>query len=261
MSNRASYMEGFAPRDGQPLYPELRNGCVGEWVPCLGPTGSTLRDWSGYGNHSTDVSVSQWGVSDGRHRTGFTGSESYTIPHAAQLLPSTALSVMVFARVNSLTGNPFLIDKNFNSSFFMQLYGTNQIEFGAVFSAGGYVDSGTNAYSLSTPQCFIGTFNSVQDTIRIYINGIQKAVSTSATAAMPSGTGAIRIGRQQSVAQGFLNGSIYEIRIYSRELSQKEAALLSLRPGISQELAPRRRSSVQVVTGNRRRRLLVGAGS
>ena len=257
----ASYSNGFAPRDGQPLYPELWRGCVGAWNPCLGPTGLTLRDWSGYGNHSTDVSVSQWGVSEGKYRTGFTGSESYTIPHAAQLLPSTALSVMVFARVNNLTGNPFLIDKNFSTSFYMQLYGTNQIEFGAVFSAGGYVNSGTNAYSLNTPQCFIGTFNSVQDTIRVYINGIQTVVSTSATAAMPSGTGTIRVGRQQSAVQSFLNGSIYEIRIYSRELSQQEAALLSLRPGISQELAPRRRSSVQVAGFNRRRRLLIGASS
>jgi hypothetical protein len=167
---------------------------------------------------------------------------------------------MVFAQAETLTGNPFLIDKGYNSAFYMQLFGTNQIEFGAVFSAGGYLSTGINAYSLATPQCFIGTFNSVQDTIRIYTGGNQKAVSNAATAAMPSGTGEIRVGRQQNSANSFLNGSIYEIRIYSRELAPQEVSVLSLRPGIAYELAPRRRSS-SAVQFNRRRRLLIGASS
>jgi len=48
-----TYQNGFAPRDGEPLFPELWDGCVGAWNPGLGPSGLTLRDWSPYKNHGT----------------------------------------------------------------------------------------------------------------------------------------------------------------------------------------------------------------
>lgn len=48
-----SYANGFAPRDYEPEYPQLWNGCVGAWCPSLGPTGATLRDWSGRANIGT----------------------------------------------------------------------------------------------------------------------------------------------------------------------------------------------------------------
>lgn len=48
-----SYHNGFAPRDGAPLYPQLWAGCTGAWCPSLGPTGAVLRDWSGKARHGT----------------------------------------------------------------------------------------------------------------------------------------------------------------------------------------------------------------
>jgi len=47
-----SYQNGFATR-GESDAPGLWTGCVGLWAPSLGPTGLTLRDQSGYGNHGT----------------------------------------------------------------------------------------------------------------------------------------------------------------------------------------------------------------
>lgn len=48
-----SYKQGFARSRGDARYPGLRDGLVGLWLPALGPTGLTLRDISGYGNHGT----------------------------------------------------------------------------------------------------------------------------------------------------------------------------------------------------------------
>jgi hypothetical protein len=48
-----TYANGFAPRDGQAIWPELWRGCVGAWNPGLGPTGLRLYDWSPYRNHGT----------------------------------------------------------------------------------------------------------------------------------------------------------------------------------------------------------------
>ena len=72
-----SYANGFAPRDGQPLYPELWRGCVGAWNPGLGPTGLTLRDWSGFGNHGTLTNMeldTDWTPSQGKWSLALDGT-------------------------------------------------------------------------------------------------------------------------------------------------------------------------------------------
>ncbi len=48
-----SYADGFAPRDGLPANPNLRQGLVGLWSTGLGPTGLMLRDQSGLQNVGT----------------------------------------------------------------------------------------------------------------------------------------------------------------------------------------------------------------
>ena len=76
----ASYANGFAPRDGRPLYPEFSHGLIGNWAPCLGPTGLTLRDWSGRANHGTLTNMvpgDDWIVSDGRYSLDFDGSNDF----------------------------------------------------------------------------------------------------------------------------------------------------------------------------------------
>jgi hypothetical protein len=48
-----SYSQGFARYAAQSEAPGLWRGLVGSWCPFLGPTGLTLRDWSGHHNHGT----------------------------------------------------------------------------------------------------------------------------------------------------------------------------------------------------------------
>jgi len=50
-SIRPSHQTGFARSAGKSAYPGLWRGLVGAWVPALGPTGGTLVDVSGFGNH------------------------------------------------------------------------------------------------------------------------------------------------------------------------------------------------------------------
>ena len=51
------YGQGFARCQAECEYPELWKGLVGSWAPYLGSTGTTLRDWSGHGNHGTLTSM------------------------------------------------------------------------------------------------------------------------------------------------------------------------------------------------------------
>ena len=255
-----SYANGFAPRDGSPLYPELWRGCVGAWAPCLGPTGVTLRDWSGRSNHSSDVIVSQWAVRSGGWATKFGSTDFYTIPHTAALQPANGISVSVWCKINSTTGNPFLLDKNYVSSWWLQAFGTNQIEWGIRNVATGVIDTDTNAFPTAALTHIAGTFSDSADRMIVYINGRPVISSTSITSTIASNTDALYVGRRNSAATNFLNGEIHEVRVYDRELTQNEVAFLAMRRGIAYELAPRRRSSSGVAF-NRRRRLLVGAGS
>ena len=48
-----SYWNGFAHSAGESAYPESWKGLIGAWCPSLGPSGSTLRDLSGFGRHGT----------------------------------------------------------------------------------------------------------------------------------------------------------------------------------------------------------------
>lgn len=51
--HRPSWKQGLARNQAGARYPGLWDGLVGAWLPSLGPTGTTLRDISGYGNDGT----------------------------------------------------------------------------------------------------------------------------------------------------------------------------------------------------------------
>ncbi len=52
-SHTPSYKQGYARNAAESAAPGLWKGLVGPWAPSLGPTGLTLRDLSGFGNHGT----------------------------------------------------------------------------------------------------------------------------------------------------------------------------------------------------------------
>lgn len=63
-------------------YPELWDGCVGAWAPCLGPTRLKLYDLSGNGRHGTLTNMAQasdWPKSFGQHCLDFDGTNDYVI--------------------------------------------------------------------------------------------------------------------------------------------------------------------------------------
>jgi hypothetical protein len=58
-------------------HPDLWNGVVGYWAPCLGPTGLRLHDVSRYGNWGTLTNMdaaSDWVIDGGQYALDFDGS-------------------------------------------------------------------------------------------------------------------------------------------------------------------------------------------
>ncbi len=272
-----SYANGFAPRDGRPLYPELWRGCVGAWAPCLGPTGLTLRDWGGFGNHGTLTSMdagTDWVVSQGRYALDFDSVNDRVetaSTTAGQFLGNQPFSVYVRFRAASF-GRVLVARRGFTWSnpsewaLFAANSGTpfayicDGVSYGTRLGTGGTAGRLiTNTWHDMVMTWDGGTtYTSVTFWVDGKIDAQNNVDSSGAFASIKSANLPLTIGAEYVGTH--LNGQISDVRLYRRILSPSEIRSLSLRPGIAYELAPRRRSSV-AVQFNRRRRLLIGAGA
>lgn len=264
-----SYANGFAPRDGQPLYPELWRGCVGAWAPCLGPTGLTLQDWSGFGNHGTltnMVAGDDWVTSQGRYALDFDGSND-SVNSPLVVNNSAGFSISIWQRFNAYTSSfPVLIKLAMSSSagapFFLFWSTTAGYEGLNIGSSSYFSRQRTNTpVSVGIWQHVAVTCEgngSVAGSYKVYLNGASSNLIASGTYAVVSNV--TQVGTTGG-AGTFFDGCLDDLRAYNRALTVSDVKSLASRRGIAYELAPRRRSSVQVAAFNRRRRLLVGAGS
>jgi len=255
-----SYADGFAPRDGQPLYPSLWRGCVGAWAPCLGPTGLTLRDWSGFGKHGTltNMAGDDWVNARGRYALDFDASNDYVSLGTPLVAGSSPRSVTIRAKLNAVASGG--INRIMYSCGATASAGT-QFEFGQNGSTGGtwYFQGFAANANFSTGDTLEHSHTVTYDgsVLRWWMDGI---VLGAATLALNTNATSHAIGYDIVFNSAFFNGYVKDLLIHNRVLSSNEIKLLSSRSGIAYELAPRRRASL-VAGFNRRRRLLVGAGS
>lgn len=253
---RGSYANGFAPRDGRPLYPGLWRGCVGAWAPCLGPTGLRLQDNTDFGNHGTLTGMdpaTDWVVSGGKYALKFSTNKYVLNATSTSFLGVSRYSVSCWAAGNSRGGGSF-----------------GRIWFsGSGASATDIIATGTNQLSwrMSSSQALAFAFN-FDGTVRhiacvydsgvrqsVYVNGVLVATRT------PGATSAdFNAGFRISDNSSWWDGHVLDVIAYTRVLTDNEISILSQRPGIAYEMAPRRRYNVQgaAPTTNRRRRILLG---
>lgn len=264
MSLPASYHSGFAPRDGQPLYPSLWRGCIGAWAPCLGPSGLTLRDWSVYGRNASlsgFTAVSDWVLSSGRYSLSFDGTDNvietgYSVSGLSQVSLSfwgwraTTSSRMIVVDRNGAGTSGFGFDAFTDGNMYI-LAANGSNSYGSVSGSG---TVGWHNYSI----VFNGNGSGNSERLRFWRDGVQQTLTYTGTIPATIGTtsntfrpGAWDVGRSI--------GNKDDLRLYDRVLNANDIVMLSSRRGIAYELAPRRRSSPAAAAFNRRRRLLVGA--
>ena len=250
-----TYANGFAPRDGSPLYPELWRGCVGAWNPGLGVSGLTLRDQSGFNRHGTLTNGPTFAANQGRYAMSFDGINDYvSIGNSIAGLSGFAITVSAMVRSQLIGSNQFILDASTDPSVgngvSIRIRDNGTIRFwnyNANFNA-----NSTGTLSANTWYHVAATWDA--NISRIYINGVADGTNTGDSNLLGN---TYRIGHS-AVLGGPFNGNIDDIRIYNRALSAQEIRTLATRRGIAYEMAPRRRSSVQVTT-NRLRRALIGS--
>lgn len=265
---RGSYYNGFAPRDGMPLYPSLWQGCIGAWAPCLGPTGLTLRDWSAYRNHGTLTNMdpaTDWALSGGAHALNFGGSNRYVVIPNSRINTTRGAIWCRFAINTPSSTFPFLMD-----AFGNERYGIFHDAANLYFRAGtGQVSVSRTTWGVSNGVMVTAAVTWFASTLIAFINGVQ--VASGAYSVSGSGIGTGYIGTSSLGSPGGnpgnreFNGVIDEVRFYGIDLNQSAFGLLASRRGIAYDLAPFRMPYSEQVAGFQaawalRQRLILGGG-
>lgn len=254
-------------------YPGLWRGCVGAWAPCLGPTGLTLRDWSGFGNHGANTNGAAFATSSGRYAISLTGSSSQwvnagsatqcqlqTLSCSFWVNPGTQVASFSFTGVLGFGRNGWQVghDRVNNTIVFAKSFVASTTQTAIA------VTQNTWAHIAITCQDVAGT-----KTVVFYKNGVIFSTSSAfvQTFSFGESTSQLAIGREAGPTtpqNTFFTGFVDDARVYSRVISQQEITMLASRRGIAYELAPLRRSSVQVggfkAAWVPRQKLIVGGG-
>ena len=254
MSRLASYIGGMYPLIGDPAYPELWRGCVGAWAPCLGPTGLTLRDWSGFQSHGTLTNMdvgSDWVSSFGRYALDFDGSNDWVTSPSVGVNTTSRSASFWFRTTRSVVGGNYMCVLGWGAgstgAAFYVYVGTDAAAGTDTLGVTQFGDSiGGGSLAVNTGLWTHGAVTNVGTTWTVFVNGLQVGQKSMTTA--PASGNTVSIGRWPFSTPVSTNanfdGQLDDIRIFNRVLSVNEIRILSSRRGIAYELAPRRRGKV-----------------
>ena len=254
ISRPGSYQTGFAPRDFPPRYPQLWNGCVGAWCASLGPTGTTLRDWSGFGQHGTLTGLTianAWTAKQGKWANTLAGASGYISLSDYDNYTPTTTGFSAGGWMNPTNAQVVLLSKDGSGAReFGMVYGTAGIKPCCyVFdnSGGGYIGRAASAdLTIGSWSHWFFTYSggTTSASVKVFVNGIQTDNANyqgGVTFTQPRNTSQVlRIGADNWGT--WYTGSVDDCRIYNRCLSPNEVALLALQRGIAYEPATKARS-------------------
>lgn len=248
-----TYANGFAPRDGQPLYPSLRCGIIGDWAPLLGESGLVLKDWSGKQRHAT-IPSNMWDIKSGNKCLTFPGTSNMILT-GLNLSGSTLLTLSMWSQRSSISSVSAIISQE---NLLMQEWSDGNVYYG--LGNGQYLYHASNDLTLhSRIMVFDGSQSTDVTKVLVYEDGKPKSLfpyGGAMPASVPSLAGGLQIGGRPNIS-AYSAASILSVIVWNRALSPNEVRLLATRRGIAYEMAPRRRSQAQVTT-NRRRRIIIG---
>ena len=253
-------------------HPDLWDGVVGYWAPCLGPTGTRLHDVSRYNNWGTLTNMdaaTDWVINGGQYALDFDAVDDYV----------TASSLSDFATdcAWSAWGYVYAGDTGFD----VMLLRTTTV-FGG---------SARNGVSLIMRDGFSGASDNVAAEITIGTtryraasnSGISRETWTMVTGVRRAGTLYLYVNGVRQTATALYSGTITNEAatsfgkvpdytptacrsrgddwiVWNRGLTDNEVArLYNLGRGGMLERRRRRRVYVNQDTGNRRRRIICGA--
>ena len=244
---RPSYQLGYARSAGESAYPGLWKGVVGAWFPCLGPTGGTVFDISGYGNHGTLTGMAldtDWVIAQDRYALDFDGSNDEVNVDGVQPLISGGselfLSAWVKLRSYGVVGTAYI--RTIMGDDVSALDGTVNFRVGLDGTDGnkdklyGHITTGVRDSIVGTSVLALNTWYHValswkqNGRKKLYLNGVEEAdgaADTNPIDADPSGT--LFIGDDETRSRNW-DGQISGVSISNRVPSPNEVRLLYIDP-------------------------------
>ncbi len=196
-------------------------------------SGTTAADSSGNGRTATvsGAVFTNGYLSNALHFNGTTSDATFSSPDAAQL--TVAAWVRADGKGNS--AYPRILDTNPGYRFFFRFdgSGSNGLDFATYSTANGDWFSGQNTISTGAWYHVAASYDrsSFANLPALYVNGVRRSLTTITS---PSGTqtnytGTGYIGNQAALNRGW-SGSIDDLRLYNRILSDSEVLVLASMP-------------------------------
>jgi len=240
-----SYKENYARNSGESAFPNLWKGLIGAWVPALGPTGSTLFDWSGFKNNGTLTlmePINDWVIGGNPLLPGyvldFDGSNDTVDMGDLTIWDglTTASWVLWIRKFTTAFDDVFLgkWDDGVSSTFLMEF--DDGVSFDAeVFIAEIETSGGAARAEIPTATfednqwyhvavVFDGGGAANADRLKFYVDGLQLTLNFPATAiptSLINSTAPFQIGGNTDLGR-HLPGQIAEVRAYNRALRSDE---------------------------------------
>ena len=241
----------------------LLQGLVGAWCPSLGPSGYTLLDRSGRGNHGTLTNMdagSDWVGMPGGWALDFDGTNDSVAITTRAISISTNFTLYGWAYRTAGTSNRNIIGIGSGATGFWTLYWQSA---SGRYAAEGWdltnnvtitetTNAGLNVWTQVVMSASAGLF-------RIYTDGILRASATN-THSQTAQT-VITIGNLSGYSSWF-QGDLDDLACWNRGITAGEVwQLYQLgRGGLGRLLTQRAQRRVfRTAQGNRRRRLICGA--
>jgi uncharacterized membrane protein len=209
------------------------------WLPFSEGSGNSTLDYSVYGNGGTlkDGNVSnsdgdtppQW--TDGKFgkALSFDGADDYVeVLDDDSLDGMPALSVEVWIKPADLQVDwAKVLAKAFNDgtkgSYYLQVTDSDKLEFCVANTTSGPLNNcvaSDNNITVDVWTHIVGVYNG--QNLTMYVNGTLQSAASALTGSVNNSVYNLTIGRQSDIDDAFFNGSIDEVRIYSRALSADE---------------------------------------
>lgn len=202
---------------------DLQSGLVAYY-----PFNGNADDASGNGNDATVTEAvpapDRFGKADQAYL--FDGVDDKILaPHDATLDPTGQISVAAWVLPLEVKSQ-YLINKGGSPSapYRMSLTATGNVGFAIYLEGAEYVSLVIKeGYSITQWSLCVGTYDGIE--VKLYVNG-ELADSLSATGNITSNTSPLLMGTRTQLVADTLHGTLDEVRIYDRALTESEIRLL-----------------------------------
>jgi hypothetical protein len=220
--------QDFATFD-ESAYPELWDGVVGAWAPCLGPTGLRLHDHSRRSNWGTLTNMdaaTDWILSGGQYAMDFDGTDDTVSHNDLSMTGAFGVSLWFLKRTNGINNARIFWGNVTDGDTYVGNVTLTTINTQS--DAAGQQKNYT--FSLANNQWYhFALSRDASNGVRLYLNGVES------TSGVQTVTGTYTLNRIGQYASGggvyapyIWDGLLDDMTVYNRLLSANEIRRLYL---------------------------------